>query len=110
MSVATTTHYGLKKPDGSEAIKPDAFNDNAEVIDNQMYKNSVLTGTSTPTTSTVGAVGQFYIDTAGSILYQCFTVSGNTYTWNKISVSIYTGTTEPSSSTGANGDFYFKTK
>ena len=110
MSVTTTTHYGLKKPDGSEYIKPDPFNDNADVIDEQLHKNSVLSGTAAPTTSTAGAVGQFYIDTAGSILYQCVAVSGNTCTWNRIGVAIYTGTTEPSSSTGANGDFYFKTK
>lgn len=30
--------------------------------------------------------------------------------WGTVGIKIYTGTTEPSSSTGANGDFYFKTK
>lgn len=84
MSVTTTTHYGLKKPDGSEAIKPDAFNDNAEVIDEQLYKSSVLTGTTAPTTSTAGAVGQFYLDTAAKILYQCMT-QGSVYTWQPVS-------------------------
>ena len=68
----------------------------------------VLKGATAPTTNTAGAVGQFYLDTAGSILYQCFAVSGNTYTWNKIGVTIYTGTTSPSSSSGADGDIYLK--
>ena len=84
MSVLTTPHYGLKKPDGSESIKPDAFNDNAEVIDEQLHINSVLTGTAAPTTSTAGAVGQFYLDTAAKILYQCMT-QGPVYTWKSVS-------------------------
>lgn len=80
MSVTTTTHYGLKKPDGSEAIKPDPFNDNADVIDEQLHKISVLSGTAAPTTSTAGAVGQFYLDTTAKKLYQCMT-QGPVYTW-----------------------------
>ena len=47
-----------------------------------------LTGTSAPTTSTVGYIGQFYIDTTNKITYQCIAVTaqGTTpetyeYTW-----------------------------
>ena len=84
MSVLTTPHFGLKKPDGSEAIKPDSFNANADLIDEQLHINSVLTGTAAPTTSTAGAVGQFYLDTAAKILYQCMT-QGPVYTWKSVS-------------------------
>ena len=103
-----TTNLNLVKPTINDPFNVEDANSNMQKVDDAYGKVAILTGTSAPTTSTVGAVGQFYIDTAGSILYQCFAVSGNTYTWNKIGAAIYTGTTEPSSSTGANGDIYLK--
>ena len=42
---------------------------------------TLLTGSSAPTTSTVGAIGQFYWDTANEQLYVCVTKSQNSYTW-----------------------------
>lgn len=48
----------------------------------------VLSGTTAPTTSTVGSVGQFYIDTATTMLYKCDEVVtvGNisTYVWSEV--------------------------
>ena len=49
-----------------------------------------LSGSSDPTTSTVGAVGQFYINTTDSGLFVCVSISGTdskTYTWKEVSVS-----------------------
>jgi hypothetical protein len=59
MSVTTTTHYGLKKPDGSEAIKPDPFNDNADAIDSLLY-DKVYSGSATLSTSGWVASGSLY--------------------------------------------------
>ena len=42
-----------------------------------------ITGTGAPTTSTAGAVGCFYMDTANGDVYKCTAVSGGVYTWAK---------------------------
>lgn len=47
-------------------------------------ENRILQNASTPTTSTVGTVGQLLEDTTNGKLYQCTAVSGNTYTWTEI--------------------------
>lgn len=46
-------------------------------------------GSGAPTTSTVGAVGQFYMDksTNDYTLYKCVNVSNGVYTWTKISTN-----------------------
>ena len=43
-----------------------------------------LSGTSSPTLSTVGEIGQFYRNTSNGVIYECVGVSGNTYTWVKL--------------------------
>lgn len=53
---------------------------NGTTHDTLLPKNS-LEGTSNPTTSTVGIVGQFYLNTTTKQLFQCSTVSGSVYTW-----------------------------
>jgi len=45
-----------------------------------------LQGTAAPTTSTVGSIGQFYIDTTNEDGYMCVGVSGSTYTWKQITI------------------------
>ena len=40
-----------------------------------------IIGTAPPTTSTVGVVGQTYIDTAAKIVYHCTAAAGTGYTW-----------------------------
>lgn len=48
--------------------------------------NTNLKGTAAPTTSTVGSIGQFYVDTATGTGYMCVGVSGSAYTWKQITV------------------------
>ena len=52
---------------------------------------NTLTGSTAPTTSTVGRVGQIYIDTTNNKTYQCTTITGDggdpevfTYTWEQL--------------------------
>ena len=40
-----------------------------------------IIGTTPPTTSTVGVVGQTYIDTEAKIVYHCTAAAGTGYTW-----------------------------
>ena len=40
-----------------------------------------IIGTTPPTTSTVGVVGQEYIDTAAKLVYHCTAAAGTGYTW-----------------------------
>lgn len=40
-----------------------------------------------PTTSTVGEVGQFYLDTANTKLYICLSAQGGIYTWHEVTLS-----------------------
>ena len=47
---------------------------------------SVSSGSSAPTTSTVGNVGSLYVDGSG-YAYICTSVSGGVYTWKKMSLS-----------------------
>ena len=58
---------------------------NAEINGTPAY--GVLSGTSAPTTTTVGAVGQFYLDTTNKKLYQC--VSVQTQTVDEVDTTIY---------------------
>ena len=50
MSITTTTHYGLQKPDLTELVTPAQFNSNFDVIDTTIY-NKVLSGDATLSTS-----------------------------------------------------------
>ena len=45
---------------------------------------AVLSGSSAPTTSIVGVVGQFYLDTATGLPYQCTAVAGSVHTWTAL--------------------------
>lgn len=44
-------------------------------------QRAYLSGTGAPTTSTVGAIGQRYINTSNGDEYTCEAISGDTYTW-----------------------------
>ena len=80
-----------------------------------------LTGSSAPTTSTVGYIGQFYIDTTNSKVYQCIAITPQgttpetyTYTWQApptFTPSNKTGTTAPTTATVADyiGQLYVAT-
>ena len=71
-----------------------------------------LTGNSAPTTATVGYIGQFYIDTTNSKVYQCVEITAQgttpetyTYTWQApptFTPSVLEGTAVPTTATVAN--------
>lgn len=56
-----------------------------------------IIGTAPPTTSTVGVVGQEYIDTAAKLVYKCTAAAGTGYTWevysagrsSKVNLTLY---------------------
>lgn len=48
-----------------------------------IYNGNTLTGTSAPTTSTAGVVGQLYLNTTNGYLYKC-TAASTTYTWANV--------------------------
>ena len=56
-----------------------------------------IIGTAPPTTSTVGVVGQEYIDTAAKLVYHCTAAAGTGYTWevysagrsSKVNLTLY---------------------
>lgn len=52
---------------------------------------SVLVGASAPTTSTIGAVGQLYINTADGQLWVCRYAGTSTYAWIKAGQELETG-------------------
>ena len=51
--------------------------------------STVFSGTSIPTTSTVGAIGNYYVDTTTWEVYLCTNVVGSTYTWTDQSTVRY---------------------
>lgn len=57
---------------------------NGSDYDKLLPRNSKY-GSSAPTTSTVGHIGQFYADTTHKRVYVCMAQSGNTYTWVLVS-------------------------
>ena len=56
-----------------------------------------IIGTTPPTTSTVGVVGQEYIDTTAKLVYKCVAATGTGYTWevysagrsSKVNLTLY---------------------
>lgn len=44
----------------------------------------VLIGNTAPTTSTVAALGQLYLDTTDKKVYQCVAIDGDTYEWHTL--------------------------
>lgn len=55
---------------------------------------SIKTGTTNPTPSTVGSLGQIYRNTTTGVLYKCIKIDGIVYTWADIT-QITIGTTQP---------------
>jgi hypothetical protein len=74
-----------------------------------LLPENALIGTTAPTTSTVGFVGQIYLNTTSGGVYICTVASGTTYTWETIT-TIIVGTTAPTTSTaGYVGQLYLNT-
>lgn len=111
-----TPNYGLKKPEINDFYNFEDQNGNMDIIDEELAKlqrktdaahaashakggsdpltpeaigaaPEMLTGTAAPTTSTVGTVGQMYLNTSTGETFVCTAVSGSTYTWKKTSAT-----------------------
>jgi len=73
------------------------------------YAPPPIISSSAPTTSTVGIIGQLYMETTTPTLYYCSAISEGVYTWTELSggggtASAFTDLTDvPSSYTGAAG-------
>ena len=55
---------------------------NLNDIQDAIIDAEILSGIVPPTSSTVGVIGQLYVDTTAKKLYRCDVVSRTTYTWN----------------------------
>ena len=68
-----TTNYNLKKPADSDFVNIADLNGNADIIDIELGKKAPapIIGTAPPTTSTVGVVGQEYIDKTNKRVWYC---------------------------------------
>lgn len=74
-SDANTFSVGL-----SNSLNVRLLNSNGTIPGERM----ALQGTEAPTTSTVGSVGQFYVDTTNQIGYMCVSTADSTYVWKQI--------------------------
>ena len=82
--VRSVTLTGLSTASDAAVIATDTFLSAIGKLQAQVSKatqRAYLSGTGAPTTSTVGAVGQRYINTSNGDEYTCEAVSGSTYTW-----------------------------
>lgn len=70
------------------AIKIWGTSEGNPTVNLALAAHTLLTGSTAPTTSTVGAMGQFYWDTANEQLYVCVTKSQNNYTWVLVTTGI----------------------
>lgn len=86
-----TTNYNLKKPADSDFINIADLNGNADIIDEELKKRPVpIIGTAPPTTSTVGVVGQEYIDKTNKRVWYCTAAESTGYTWILTSAGLST--------------------
>lgn len=99
--VRSVTLTGLSTASDSVVSATDTVLTAIGKLQSQVSKNTqkaYLSGTGAPSTSTVGSVGQRYVNTSTSDEYICEEVSGGTYTW-KLQVKSVNGKT-PSASGG----------
>lgn len=69
-----------------------------------------IIATTPPTTSTVGVVGQAYIDTASLRIWRCTKANNGSYTWDQL-LNVLKGSGAPTTSTvGVVGQVYADTK
>lgn len=89
----TTEYENVASPNGEvKAFRVNNVSGNLEYTTDYTYFSEVgggqevLTGASDPTTSTVGEVGQFYLNTTTNALWQCTAEGGGSYTWQRPNV------------------------
>lgn len=63
----TTTNYGLKKPEGTEVVNINDLNDNADVIDQELKKQTEVKTVSLPASGWIGSAAPYSqtVDVAG---------------------------------------------
>lgn len=64
-----------------DGINIDAKNDNKQI---EIKSVTTLVGEADPTTSTVGYIGQLYLNTTDNSTYQCTAISNGSYTWKLV--------------------------
>jgi len=75
----------LEDNNGGQYINLASLATKAELTSGLASKaDNTITGTIAPTTSIVGTLGQFYLDTITSKTYQCTAINGSVYTWTEI--------------------------
>ena len=79
----TPSTIPIRKADGTISVADPTEEASATTKKYVDGKVEAQTGTTDPTTSTVGYLGQFYFNTTNNALFQCTGVSGSTYTWTK---------------------------
>lgn len=82
--VRSTVLTGLSTASDAVVSATDTLLDAVGKLQAQVSKatqRAYLSGTGAPSTSTVGAVGQRYVNTSNGDEYTCEEVSGGTYTW-----------------------------
>lgn len=63
----TTINYGLKKPEGTEVVNINDLNDNADVIDQELKKQTEVKTVSLPASGWIGSAAPYSqtVDVAG---------------------------------------------
>lgn len=84
-------------PGWTDNSAPNISAANLDDLSDTVVASQVLSGTSSPSTSTAGAVGQFYLVTVADAngvypLFQCVDDTGGTYTWVKRNCNVLTNT------------------
>ena len=99
-----TTNYNLKKPADSDFVNIADLNGNADIIDIELGKKAPapIIGTAPPTTSTVGVVGQEYIDKTNKRVWYCTAAESTGYTWILTSAGLSTKVNTTLSASGWN--------
>lgn len=109
MGRADNGHFVVPTPTANDDIANKGYVDNKAVA---------KTGTSNPTTSTEGYIGQLYLNTSTNTLWHCTAIAGSTYTWTQVTtpvdvnsiVSAISSSGDPTTSNvGYLGQFYFNT-
>lgn len=97
MNKAFTNFEWKDEPDHSTPLSAEnlnSINNGLDEVDDRVItvttkvENIILDGTTAPSSSTVGVVGQFYKNTSDGTFYQCTNVSGGTYTWSPSALNL----------------------
>ena len=102
----TTTNYGLTKPAGTDKYDISVFNGNADKIDAQMKANANAAATAKSTADSAKNTADAALPKAGGTMTGKLVAQSNADYATKQVRNIVCSTSEPTSSDGANGDFW----